>query len=259
MHRYLLSHGLDEWAQRTPDEPAVVVGEESISFRVLRTRAEELAACLLKDGVHRGDRVGIYLNKCIESVISVYGILKAGAAYVPLDPFAPVSRLRFVIENCGIQVVISEASKMDALQSLAADCESLSKVIGIPKASVSGAACVPWEQVFNAGPLSELPSEVTEQDLAYILYTSGSTGTPKGIMHTHRSGLSFAEWAADNYGLLPSDRVSNHAPLHFDLSTFDIFASHIAGATVILIPEAITKFPASLSKLMQEQAITVWY
>ena len=98
-----------------------------------------------------------------------------------------------------------------------------------------------------------------EQDLAYILYTSGSTGDPKGIMHTHRSALAFARWAADEYGLRPADRLSNHAPLHFDLSTFDLFAGALAGATTVIIPEAVTRFPASVSKLMQDERISVWY
>ncbi|MEW6650926.1 MAG: AMP-binding protein, partial [Chloroflexota bacterium] len=100
---------------------------------------------------------------------------------------------------------------------------------------------------------------LTEQDLAYILYTSGSTGTPKGIMHTHRSGLSFAEWAVEVYGLQPEDRISNHAPLHFDLSTFDFFASAIAGAATVIVPEAVTKLPASMAKLIQDERISVWY
>jgi amino acid adenylation domain-containing protein len=108
-------------------------------------------------------------------------------------------------------------------------------------------------------PGHPLSLNLTEQDLAYILYTSGSTGNPKGIMHTHRSGLSFAEWAAEEYGLRSSDRLSNHAPLHFDLSTFDFFAGSSAGATVVIIPEALTKFPASLSKLIEDEMISVWY
>jgi non-ribosomal peptide synthetase component F len=78
-------------------------------------------------------------------------------------------------------------------------------------------------------------------------------------MHTHRSGLSFAEWAAEAYSLTQDDRLSNHAPLHFDLSTFDFFAGAIAGATTVIIPEALTKFPANLSKLIEDEKISVWY
>ncbi len=115
-----------------------------------------------------------------------------------------------------------------------------------------------WADV-AAAPAALPETRTIEQDLAYILYTSGSTGDPKGIMHTHRSALAFARWAADEYSLRSIDRLSNHAPLHFDLSTFDLFAGALAGATTVIIPEAVTRFPASVSKLMQDERISVWY
>jgi non-ribosomal peptide synthetase component F len=100
---------------------------------------------------------------------------------------------------------------------------------------------------------------LTEQDLAYILYTSGSTGDPKGIMHTHRSGLSFAIWGAETYGLTHEDRLSNHAPLHFDLSTFDFSPGRRRGNDRHHSPKPSPSFPASLAKLMQDERISVWY
>jgi amino acid adenylation domain-containing protein len=122
-----------------------------------------------------------------------------------------------------------------------------------------GFSCMTWPDVHAAAADRAPDLPLTEQDLAYILYTSGSTGTPKGIMHTHRSGLSFAVWAAETYGLGPEDRVSNHAPLHFDLSTFDFFATAQAGATTVIVPEAITKLPADLTKLIDRERVSVWY
>ncbi|NJL94878.1 MAG: amino acid adenylation domain-containing protein [Anaerolineae bacterium] len=98
-----------------------------------------------------------------------------------------------------------------------------------------------------------------QDDLAYIMYTSGSTGQPKGIMHTHASGLSYARTAAATYSLLPEDRLSNHSPLHFDMSTFDYFSGPLAGATTVLIPEAYTLLPASLSQLVQDERLSIWY
>ncbi|NNF17648.1 MAG: AMP-binding protein, partial [Gammaproteobacteria bacterium] len=100
---------------------------------------------------------------------------------------------------------------------------------------------------------------VIESDLAYIIYTSGSTGTPKGIMHTHHSGLSFARWAASEYGFCHQDRLSNHAPLHFDLSIMDYFSAVLVGATTVIVPEEYTKLPASYSQLLEDHKVTVLY
>lgn len=259
MRRFLLTHAIDHWADSQPDQQAVVIGEKTLTYAQLVARADRLAVCLADQGVGRGDRVGIYLNKSLESIISVYGIMKCGAAYVPLDPFAPSARLRYVIDDCGIRVLITETGKTATVEEWVNQSNGLECVIGVPRLSGANVRTLTWEDVEQHAAAGRPPMDVTESDLAYILYTSGSTGTPKGIMHSHRSGLSFAEWAVDTYELWPDDRLSNHAPLHFDLSTFDIFASHIAGATTVLIPEAITKFPASLSQLIQDQSITVWY
>jgi amino acid adenylation domain-containing protein len=91
------------------------------------------------------------------------------------------------------------------------------------------------------------------------MYTSGSTGVPKGIMHTHSSGLAYATAAADLYGVRSDDRLSNHSPLHFDMSTFDYFAGPLAGATTIIVPESYSVLPASMSQLVQDEAMTIWY
>jgi amino acid adenylation domain-containing protein len=198
------------------------------------------------------------MNKGLESAIAMYGIMKAGGAYVPLDPFAPVARIGFVIRDCGIRHLITKENKREQIIQIFAEPTTLEHINGLQELEDTPANSHSWEDVFAAS-ITAPRLNLTEQDLAYILYTSGSTGVPKGIMHTHRSGLSFAEWAADVYGLTGEDRVSNHAPLHFDLSTFDFFASAIAGATTVIVPEALTKFPANLSKLMEEEHISVWY
>ncbi|RMG96144.1 MAG: D-alanine--poly(phosphoribitol) ligase [Chloroflexi bacterium] len=256
--RISLPQVLDQAAERYPDKEAVRCNGKALTYAELQRRADALACLLQQQGVRRGDRVGMFMNKDLESAVTVYGIMKAGGAYVPLDPFAPVSRLNFVIQDCGIKVLVTKPNKLPQVKEMVAET-NLTTVIGIEPQANLGVQCITWDSVVNAPPTARPNIHVIEQDLAYILYTSGSTGTPKGIMHTHRSALSFAEWAADEYGLTSEDRVSNHAPFHFDLSTFDMYATAIAGGTTVIIPEFVTKFPASLSKLLQDERITVSY
>jgi amino acid adenylation domain-containing protein len=258
MSRFLLTHAISAGAERSPDKDAVRFSGKGLSYAELEARTNNLAYTLIDQGIKRGDRVGIFMNKNLESAVAIYGIMKAGAAYVPLDPFAPVARLAYVIQDCGIRHLLTKEAKADQVVEMLALQSSLECLVGLSEVVEKSVRCLSWEEVYTA-PSKPLDHNLTEQDLAYILYTSGSTGTPKGIMHTHRSGLSFAEWAAAEYGLRPVDRLSNHAPLHFDLSTFDFFAGAIAGATTVVIPEALTKFPANLSNLIQDERISVWY
>lgn len=256
-HRFLLTQAISEHARERPAHPAVRFSGSQLSYQELETHANQLAHTLISLGVQRGDRVGIYMNKSLHSAVAIYGILKAGAAYVPLDPFAPTSRLEFVIQDCGIQVLITHENKRSALEEMTQNV-SLRALIGLAESGGLEPKCIAWEEV-NRQPSDAPWVTVIEQDLAYILYTSGSTGVPKGIMHTHRSALSFAEWAADTYAFQPSDRVSNHAPLHFDLSTLDFFAAATAGATTVIVPEAVTRLPASMARLIEDEHISVWY
>jgi len=108
----------------------------------------------------------------------------------------------------------------------------------------------------NTPELERTPN-ISEEDLAYIIYTSGSTGQPKGIMHTHRSCLDFCRWANTAYGLRASDRFSNQAAMHFDMSIFELFAAAVAGATTVIIPDDYLRMPASLSSLLSSERITV--
>jgi amino acid adenylation domain-containing protein len=256
---FLLPHAVDKAAHQYPDREAVRFCGRSLTYAQLAGRAGRLARLLREQGVKRGDRVGIYVNKSLESAISLYGIMKSGAAYVPLDPFAPVTRLNYVIRDCGIRHLITQQDQLEQLQELVTMGANLDCLVGITPQPELPIRCVTWDEVNSLPTATGFEAGTIEDDLAYILYTSGSTGDPKGIMHTHRSGLGFAEWAASTYGLTFEDRLSNHAPLHFDLSTFDFFAGALAGASTVIIPEGLTKVPASLSKFVESETISVWY
>lgn len=255
---YLLTHAVDRAAERAPWHPAIRFNQKALSYGELEKRSNQLAHVLIEHGVRRGDRVGIFMRKRLESAIAIHGSMKAGAAYVPLDPAAPAARIAFMLRDCGIRHVLTEAGQLPVLREAIADGEPLDLLVGVGSPDGCAHDAISWEDIDSA-PTTFPETGTIEQDLAYILYTSGSTGVPKGVMHTHRSALSFAEIAARAYHLHAGDRLSNHAPLHFDLSTLDYFAGAVAGATTVVIPESHTKLPAGLSKLIEDERLTVLY
>jgi amino acid adenylation domain-containing protein len=267
---YLLQHLLTEAAARRPDRPAVAAGGRTLTYAELDQLSNQAARALLAHGVAPGDRVGILIPKSAAAVVGLFGVLKAGGCYVPLDPKSPAGRLSVIMADSGAAVVLADAATAHQAAALAGSVPQLRAVVmtgppggpGGPPASSPGSpgpAVVPWEAVL-AQPDGALAAEAAiETDLAYILYTSGSTGTPKGVMISHRASLTFVEWAAACTGLTEHDRVCSPAPLHFDLSVFDIFATCKAAATMTVLPEQTSMFPARLAQWLEAEEISVWY
>ncbi|MGB7486137.1 MAG: AMP-binding protein, partial [Phormidesmis sp.] len=240
---YLLSQILDGAADSAADSTAFRCNSESLTYGELLQKANGLAHWLVAHGVKRGDRIGIYLSKSLESAIAIYGIWKAGAAYVPLDPSAPLSQLTYTLNHCGVQHLITHRAKRRLLPQILAASPQIRWVVGLPQYWTDSLpnslpnsleieptlTCCDWADLPASNTAPAL--KILSQDLAYILYTSGSTGQPKGIMHTHYGGLSYAQLVAKTYGLTASDRIGNHSPLHFDISTLGFFAGPLVGAT----------------------------
>jgi amino acid adenylation domain-containing protein len=267
---YLLQHLLTESAARRPRLEAVAAKGGVLSYGELDKLSNQVARALLTRGVERGDRVGILIPKSAASVVAVFGVLKAGACYVPLDPNSPAPRLSSIMRDSGIAVVLADQGTAGQAAAMAGSVPLLRNVIVTgphwnrenPEASgpsPSGPAVLPWDAVL-AEPDTELAGErAIETDLAYILYTSGSTGTPKGVMISHRNSLTFVAWAAACAGLAEEDRVCSPAPLHFDLSVFDIFATFKATACMVVVPERMSLFPMRLAEWLEQERISVWY
>jgi amino acid adenylation domain-containing protein len=256
---YIIQQLLSKSASRYPDKTAVWARGRSITYRELDQRSNQVSHLLQKRGVKKGDRVGLYFPKAVESVISMLGVLKAGGVYVPLDPQAPPDRIGYIIENCGIRVLITNDEKRSGLDAATLGRLDLCVLTDPELKSSNGGGIVPWGILQEYAADSAPAVTLTETDLAYILYTSGSTGRPKGVMLSHQNALTFVEWCAATFHITSEDRLSNHAPLHFDLSVFDIYNTIEAGATVYLITEDIALFPTTLANFIESKGITVWY
>ena len=261
--QFLLHQYLRDSAAANPGATAVIDRGRTLSYEELDTRSGRLAGLLVDLGVARGDRVGFYLDKSLESVIAIFGILKAGAAYVPFDSNAPAARLGYIAANAGIRHLLTgveKAAEWTRLVECGADLETLVVLNGEPDAgdAPSAVRCIGRAALEKHHPAP--PSEgAIAYDLAYILYTSGSTGNPKGVMLSHQNAMAFVEWAVDEVGVAPTDRLSSHAPFHFDLSIFDIFAAVKAGAALILVPPEASFFPVDVASFIRDQEITIWY
>lgn len=250
---YLLTHLLSDSAQLFPEAVALRCHTRTLTYSRLDDSSSRLSGLLRSQGVRRGDRVGILLPKGPEQMIAVFGVLKSGAAYVPLDPFWPIRRVREIASDCSLRAVIGTGSRLQALTS-ACSSPSMRQIEAPFSEQLPGDG---WEAVEDAFP--QVCDRLIEEDLAYILYTSGSTGRPKGVAISHRASLSFVEWAGNTFKVGSTDRLSNHAPLHFDLSVFDVFASVRAGATMVSVPEEFSSFPLEMVRFLEKERISVWY
>ncbi|MBI3810672.1 MAG: amino acid adenylation domain-containing protein [Nitrospirae bacterium] len=262
---FLLQHLLTSGALRDPDAMAVVCRGARLTYGQLERSSDRMARLLCEEGVRPGDRVGIFFPKSAETLTAIFGILKAGAVYVPIDPKGPAQRAAYIIRDCGIQVLLTAAKQKSLLTQILREAAPLRLLLFMDTAasmestdSRSGRVLAwPEAQAAVTEGRPDLPTIHT--DLAYILYTSGSTGRPKGVMLSHLNAMTFVDWAVSYFELRPKDRLSNHAPMHFDLSVFDLFASFKAGASVFPIPEEITFFPIQVAQFIQDHRLTVWY
>jgi amino acid adenylation domain-containing protein len=254
-----LSQLLNHATLARPDQTAVEDERgKTYSYSELFHTADRLATRLHRWGVGRGDRVGLYLPKGCEAVAAIHGILRSGAAYVPVDPGSPAIRGAGILADAGVKAVIVAAEHAADLRAAWPNAGPLPRfvIVGDGRSCPTDAS---WERVMADDAPSPLSPAFDEEDLAYILYTSGSTGQPKGVMLSHQNAFAFLDWCDQTFDVKPADRFASHAPFHFDLSIFDLFASCRAGATLVLIGETTGKNPAKLGRFLQERAITVWY
>lgn len=252
---------LDFSASHFPDNVAVEEAESgSISYGQLAHLSDRLRDRLFELGAGPGDRVGVCMRKSCDAVASIFGIMKAGAAYVPADPTAPASRNAFIFHDCAVKVLLVEARLAAALRAEFKQAGFAPEMIVIEGTGAGGSLAQALDQLDAVSPAASLASAVPDPfRLAYILYTSGSTGRPKGVMLSHTNAACFVDWCSEVFQPTEHDRFSSHAPFHFDLSILDIYVSLKHGATLVLVEEHLGKEPARLAPWIAEKKISIWY
>lgn len=229
-----------------PDKCAVLVDGKRYSYAAVEQLSNKIALDLENKGVRSGERIGIYLNKSIDAIASIYGILKTGCCYVPMSPGNPALRTRYMLNNCGIRVVLTDTLLYPSIESAA---DGLN--IAIQQVNDLTVAESEVSATFT-------PRQHTASDAAAILHTSGSTGDPKGAVITHGNLSVFTSWAVSRFDLTADDCLLSHAPLQFDLSFFDLFAALAASATVVLATPADTANAVRMQQLVNQSKITIW-
>lgn len=233
-----LAAPFEERAAADPAAPAVTIGGETLSYEQLDSRASQIARLLQKRGVRRGALVGICLQRSTDMLASLLAVLKVGAAYLPLDPGFPADRLRFMVDDSGLSVVVSE-SELSSLHGCTG--ERVLELNNIPAAHES--------------PLPSVP--VSGEDRAYVLYTSGSTGKPKGVQIPHRAALNFLLSMAREPGLTNGDRLLAVTTLSFDISLLELMLPLCVGAQVFIASRQEARDGELLKKLLETHQINV--
>ncbi len=243
---------LSQAALRFGRNRALEFGEDRLTYAELDDAARRTATLLAELGAEPGERVAFCFSKSMDAVVALFGIARTGATYVPLDPSWPAERINAIVEDAGIRLWVGGATPPAGVSGIRA-----SATIRPPLSMPDNGAVLLADARRRTPMEGELPA--CASGLANILYTSGSTGRPKGVEITALSLFHFARWGAEAFGLTPDDRLSNHAPYNFDLSTFDIFAAVAAGATMCPVPESLKMFPYQMAKFIAERRISVWY
>lgn len=223
----------------TPEAIAAEYDGATLSYRQLNRRANQLAALLQAQGVQPGDRVALILERALDMSVAILGVLKAGAAYVPIDPEAPAERIAYMLETSGAAHILTQTH----LQALAP--------AGLPVLALDAQA---WRDSaeFDANP----QTGVGPQDVFNVIFTSGSTGRPKGVMVPHGGILNRIEWMQAEYGLTPEDRILQKTPYSFDVSVWEFIWPLFVGARLVYAMPGGHKDPDYLSALIAARGIT---
>lgn len=207
-------------AARTPNAVALAYAQQTLSYQELDERANQLAHHLQALGVGSESLVAVCLERSLEVLVALLGVLKAGGAFVPIDPTYPPERLAFMLEDSGARILLTQQRLLARLP-----------------AHTAQVVCVDTAETFATQPTTPPPAEISPNQLAYIIYTSGSTGRPKGAMITQRGLVNYLTWGLQYYQVAAGTGAPLHSSLSFDLTITSLFMPLLAGKTVVMFRE----------------------
>ncbi|MCI0338141.1 MAG: amino acid adenylation domain-containing protein [Acidobacteria bacterium] len=259
----LLHQLVTRQSEQRHSQTAIVYKQDKLTYGELEEASNRLAHLLKDAGCRKGDRVCFLIPKTPAAIITILGILKADCIYVPLDTSSPAPRLAKIIDACTPRYLIAGGPIAALLNELMSD-ESRFQGTEIGWMGEGKIESENFKARFSLDDLKSYSSagldyQNTTSDPAHILFTSGSTGVPKGVVITHSNVVHFIDWAVRYFGTKHSDRISSHPPLHFDLSTFDIYGTLSSGAQLHIVPTELNLLPHKIADFIRNSELTQWF
>jgi amino acid adenylation domain-containing protein/FkbM family methyltransferase len=229
----------EKQAETHPEKVAIVFEDRQMTYRELDVGSNQLARYLRKQGVGAESVVGVCLERSPEMIVAMLAVLKAGGAYLPMDPSYPTERLALMVEQAGALIILTQKSLLSVSPAGKGECHCLDNI-------VQGLTDEKQESLGNTS---------SPENAAYVLFTSGSTGVPKGVLMEHRPLVNLLSWQAEAYESFPTARTLQFAPLSFDVSFQEIFSALCFGGTLVMVGEAERRDAKALWPLLKEKAV----
>jgi len=253
----LLHQWFERHARERADHVALVCESQRYTYAGIDHLARALAITLQGAGLRRGDRVAIYLENCVEAVIAIFAVLKAGGVFMPVNPQVKADKLAYLLRDSEAHTLIAHGTFTDTVTRALDGVSTLRTLIMTQPTtqSIAGKTVMPFDSAVVVADRELVPQATIDQDLAAIIYTSGSTGDAKGVMVTHLNMVTAATSISTYLGLRPDDIILNVLPIAFDYGLYQILMSSRVGATLVL--QRSLAFPVKVLETMVREKVTV--
>ncbi|HEX6288817.1 MAG TPA: amino acid adenylation domain-containing protein [Herpetosiphonaceae bacterium] len=262
-----IHHLFERQVLRQPDAPAAIFGDTQLSYHELNRQANQIAHQLIALGAGRGALVAIVMERSLEMIPALLGVLKAGAAYVPLEVSFPRARVQWILSTLGVRCILSQSAYVPTVAAMlhpeGTGLPALEHVVLLDTTERPPLDAATTVRVWSRADLRDRPADnpaaaVSADDLAYMIFTSGSTGTPKGVMVRHQPVINLIEWVNRTFTIAPTDRVLFITSVCFDLSVYDVFGLLAAGGSIRIASDQELRDPDRLVQILCAEPITFW-